>query len=60
MIHIAVDAMGGDLGAGQLQFNDGGADRIGVHFHKLLVVRELPQRSWDSNFGRHKSIKREW
>ena len=49
-----------DAGITALEFDDSGADGIGVHFHKLLVVGELPQRRGNSNFGRHNSIKQEW
>ena len=43
-----------DAGEARLQFDDCLADGGGVDFDQLLVVRQLAERRWDSDFLWHK------
>ena len=44
----------GDAGVAGLQFGDRRANGGGVDFDQLLVVGQLAERRWDSNFLCHK------
>ena len=46
-----------DAGIAGLQFVDGPADGVGGDFHNLFVVRELAERSWDTDVHWHNKVR---